>query len=67
MGLGALDLPVHDPLHLVRIGPDELLAGHPAGMLGRRVPLKLMRDEITRCPQPWIGQPHFSHGSPGSW
>src|SRR4029453_5862307 len=21
----------------------------------------------TRWPQPWIGQPHFSHGSPGSW
>jgi hypothetical protein len=28
------DLAVHDPPHLVRVGPEQFVAGHPAGMLG---------------------------------
>jgi hypothetical protein len=36
-----LNLPVHDPQVLVRIGPDYFEAGDPAGMLGRCVPFQI--------------------------
>jgi hypothetical protein len=39
-GRRVLDLTEHDPLQLVRVGPEELIAGHPAGMLGRRMLLQ---------------------------
>jgi hypothetical protein len=38
-----LDLPVHDPQALVRVGPDNLVAGDPAGMLSRSVDLERLR------------------------
>jgi hypothetical protein len=34
-----LDPPKHDPLALVRVGPQQLIGGRPAGMLGRGMPL----------------------------
>jgi hypothetical protein len=42
-GLRVLDLPVHDPQVLVRVGPHDLEAGHPAGMLGHRMSLQVLR------------------------
>jgi hypothetical protein len=57
---------VDDSLQLVRIGSEQFVGGGPAGMLGAVCPSSSC-GMITRCPQPWIGQPHFSHGSPGSW
>jgi hypothetical protein len=39
-GRRVLDLTEHDPLQLVRVGPEGLIAGHPAGMLGRRMLLQ---------------------------
>jgi hypothetical protein len=35
-----LDLPIHDPQLLLRVGPNDLVASEPAGMLGRRVDLE---------------------------
>jgi hypothetical protein len=36
---------VHDPLALVRIGPQQLIGGRPAGMLGRGMPLEILGAE----------------------
>ena len=36
-----IDPPVHDPLALIRIRPQQLIGGRPAGMLGRGVPLQV--------------------------
>jgi hypothetical protein len=35
----ALDPPVHDPLALVRTGPEQLVGRRPVGVLGRGMPL----------------------------
>ena len=59
-----LDLPVHDPQALVRVGPDNLVAGDPAGMLSRSVDLERLRLD-GRYSQ--STQPQCSQGWPGSW
>jgi hypothetical protein len=61
-----LDLPVHDPHALVRIRPQQLVGGRPAGC-SASVCHSRYQGPTTHRPQPSIGQPHFSHGSPGSW
>jgi hypothetical protein len=62
-----LDPPVHDPHALVRVGPQQLIGGRPAGMLSRGVCHSRYQGPLNHLPQPWIGQPHCSHGSAGSW
>jgi hypothetical protein len=58
---------VHDSLALVRVGPQQLIGGRPAGMLSRGVCHSRYQGPLNHLPQPWIGQPHCSHGSAGSW
>jgi hypothetical protein len=41
MSQPVLDLPIHDPQLLLRVGPNDLVAGDPAGMPGRRVDLEV--------------------------
>jgi hypothetical protein len=57
---------VHDPLALVRIRPQQLVGGRPAGMFGRGVPLQVPGPR-NHWPRPSIGHPHCSQGWPGSW
>ena len=53
---------VHDPLTLVRVGPQQLIGGRPAGMLGRGVPLQVpgadepLAAAVDRAAplQPWV-------------
>jgi hypothetical protein len=65
-GRRVLDLTEHDPLQLVRVGPEELIAGPQPGCSAAACSSN-SHGPITRWPQPSSGHPHFSHGSPGSW
>jgi hypothetical protein len=40
LAIRVLDLPIHNPQVLLRVGPNDLVAGDPAGLLGRRVDLE---------------------------
>jgi hypothetical protein len=61
-----VDLTVDDPHALVRIGPQQLVGGRPAGMLGLGVPLQIPGADEPLAAALDRAAP-LSQGWPGSW